>query len=561
MARVLKLGRGGVKRLRKMTPEQIAKRSLLVELEERSNTFLLPEPDDDSVIPDGFFDYRLFFGAINRKRHIHFFAGPTNSGKTWHAHNELAKGKRGIYLAPLRLLALEGQEELTRRGVSCSLLTGEEQDILPGATHTAATIEMLDPQREYDVAVIDEIQMLCDESRGHSWTRALFGVRAGKILLTGQTEVIPLVERLAEEANVTLEITHHKRLVPLEIAKKPIADDDLTEVPPGSAIVGFSRRMLHELRNRLHAGGRRAALIYGPLGPHVRRKEARRFREGKAHVLLATDAIGMGLNLPIQHLYFYSLKKFDGNDIRYLTNAEIRQIGGRAGRFSKNGDGSPGVVSVVGADISILEAAFAENAVKTDDYTAAWAGPTIEHLDTLSRLMGSDRLTDVLDFFTAHVSFSSSNLQMAKLGDIRKNARTVDAVGPSLSIDAKWQLACAPVSTGRDDLDEQQTYRLILEAVQNNQTIALDKACPPPVNENLLNLETWVKQLTLYIWTAFRFEKNFPERAAAEALRNTANHKIIQLLSSGKAVNLPEPVRSYSRIDYHSWEDDDEYWY
>ena len=129
-------------------------------------------------------DYAASFAKARAiKRHHHFYLGPTNSGKTYHALNTLMAAKSGVYLAPLRLLAMEVRDKLAAAGVPCNLITGEERDMMIGAQHTASTIEMMNPTKQVDVAIIDEIQMLQDADRGSAWTAALVGVPARQVFV------------------------------------------------------------------------------------------------------------------------------------------------------------------------------------------------------------------------------------------------------------------------------------------------------------------------------------------------------------------------------------------
>ncbi|NJD09040.1 MAG: hypothetical protein FIB01_00890 [Gemmatimonadetes bacterium] len=226
----------------------------------------------------GLIAYREYFPrARERQRELILYVGPTNSGKTWHALNELVRHESGVYLAPLRLLALEGQEEIAKRGRIASFITGEERDIREGADFIASTIEMLDPRREVEAAVIDEIQLLTDPERGWAWCQALVGVPARRVLMTGSPDCIPLVQALAQYLGEPLSIRHLERFTPLHAHPRRLS---LAHIEPGTAVIAFSRREVlaykAELEHRYPV-----AVIYGQLTPEVRRGEARR-TSGKA---------------------------------------------------------------------------------------------------------------------------------------------------------------------------------------------------------------------------------------------------------------------------------------
>ncbi|MCH9798524.1 MAG: helicase, partial [Betaproteobacteria bacterium] len=153
--------------------------------------------------------------ARKRARQHHFYLGPTNSGKTYHALNALMEAKTGVYLAPLRLLAMEVRDRLVQAGVPCNLITGEERLYMDGAQHTASTIEMMHSTKAVDVAVIDEIQMLQDPDRGQAWTAALIGVPAKQVFICGSNAVTTLCTQALEALDESYTITYLERKTPL----------------------------------------------------------------------------------------------------------------------------------------------------------------------------------------------------------------------------------------------------------------------------------------------------------------------------------------------------------
>lgn len=278
-------------------------------------------------------------GRADQRVVIH--VGPTNSGKTHHALEALVAAGSGWYLAPLRLLAYEIFDRLNRRGVYCNLLTGEEYIPVPGAQITASTIEMFNPQNSGELVIIDEAHMLADADRGWAWTRAFMEARSPLIRVITPPFARTLIERLVKEAEMQCEVVTHERLTPLEIAPRPWS---LEHMPPKTILVAFSRKMVLRLKTELERYGRRVSVIYGNLPPEVRRRQADRFAQGETEICVATDAVGMGLNLPADNVCFYELEKYDGKNVRLLSTMEIRQIGGRAGRF---GYASAGLIGAV----------------------------------------------------------------------------------------------------------------------------------------------------------------------------------------------------------------------
>lgn len=309
-------------------------------------------------------------------QHITLHMGPTNSGKTFSGLNNLAAAGSGWYLSPLRLLAHEVYETLNRRGVFCSLLTGEETIEVPGAQITAATIEMFNPRRSGECIIIDEAHMLADEQRGWAWTRAILETTAPDIHIVGSPVSETLINRLAEELGFSVSTERYERLTPLQVASRPWTLEDL---PPRTILVAFSRKTVLGLKADLEKKfNRSVAVVYGNLPPEVRLRQAERFASGEAEICVATDAIGMGLNLPADNVCFYEVEKFDGKDIRVLNPNEIKQIAGRAGRYGLSDLGMVGALSK--ANLSIIRAAIE---VENDSLGFAYIAPTPESLALL----------------------------------------------------------------------------------------------------------------------------------------------------------------------------------
>jgi len=268
-------------------------------------------------------------GTRKFKRKFYLHLGETNTGKTYNAMMRLKEVANGIYLSPLRILALENFERLNREGVKCNLATGEEEINIEGATHICCTIEKLDIREEYEVGIIDEIQMINDDQRGAAWTRAVLGLKSKEIHICGAVNAKELPIEIIKDCSEEYEIIEYKRQVPLVREDKPFSYKDIEK---GDALVTFSKKKVLELAYHYSNLGIKASLIYGDLPPEVRKKQYNQFINGESTVLICTDAIGMGVNLPIRRIIFMEIKKFDGNEIRYLTSQEVKQIAGRAGR-------------------------------------------------------------------------------------------------------------------------------------------------------------------------------------------------------------------------------------
>lgn len=278
-------------------------------------------------------DYKTrTYDTPQMKRHFILDIGPTNSGKTYSGMQELIAAESGVYLGPLRLLAMEAAETINDAGVLCSMVTGEEAHVIEDARHIASTVEMLNRDAYYDVAVIDECQMITDPERGYAWSAAIASIKADIIHLCLAPEAEELIINILDSTDEEYEIQYHERLVPLEMDTRIHYPYD---IQPGDAIVVFSRKEVQAKAAELEKEGYKTSIVYGALPYEVRKEEVRKFAEGETDVVVATDAIGMGMNLPIQRVVFMEGEKYDGHHTRPLLTQEIKQIAGRAGRFGK----------------------------------------------------------------------------------------------------------------------------------------------------------------------------------------------------------------------------------
>ena len=277
------------------------------------------------------FDFeKMVEKALSLQRKFVLHIGPTNSGKTYQSIQQLKKAEKGTYLCPLRLLALEIFDQLNMEGYPCSLLTGEEEISVPFSGLVASTVEMANYDEEYDIAVVDEAQMLTDPYRGDRWLRAICCIDAKEVHLCFAPEATDMILNLLKFFNAPYTIEYHDRLAKLEFAG---TIESIEDVEPGDALIVFSRKSALALAADLEKSYIRSSVIYGALPPASRREEVRRFREHETDVVVATDAIGMGLSLPIRRIIFCETTKFDGEREQKINNGEIRQIAGRAGRY------------------------------------------------------------------------------------------------------------------------------------------------------------------------------------------------------------------------------------
>ena len=274
---------------------------------------------------------------VERARRLHrmfvLHVGPTNSGKTFDAIEVLKTHTPGTYLGPLRLLALEMFDKLNDAGIPCSMLTGEESIPVAGAQVVSSTIELCDFNTRFKTAVIDEAQLIADRDRGSAWLKAICLVDAEMVHICMAPEALPFVERLVTSFGDPYNVVWHKRLAPLRYAGQCKSYRDFR---PDDAIICFSRKSVLSTAAILEKHGFRASVLYGALPPEARRGEVRKYLSGENNIVVATDAIGLGISLPIKRVVFAETEKYDGKEFRPLTTAEINQIGGRAGRYGLN---------------------------------------------------------------------------------------------------------------------------------------------------------------------------------------------------------------------------------
>ncbi|KAI0520904.1 P-loop containing nucleoside triphosphate hydrolase protein [Xylaria bambusicola] len=288
-------------------------------------------------IADMRFPYEWYPATRALQRTVHLHVGPTNSGKTYNALKALENAKSGIYAGPLRLLAHEVYSRFMAKGKPCALITGEEQRIPQEADSyfISCTVEMTPVNEPVDVAVIDEIQMIGDDERGWAWTQAFFGIQAKELHLCGEERTVELIQSFCATLGDECIVHRYQRLSGLETMHESL-NGKFTNLRKGDAVVAFSRLELHALKRSIERHtNKRCAIIYGSLPPETRAQQAALFNDldNDYDYLVASDAIGMGLNLEIRRVVFLATTKRSPTGYRQLSVSEVKQIGGRAGRF------------------------------------------------------------------------------------------------------------------------------------------------------------------------------------------------------------------------------------
>ncbi len=467
-----------------------------------------------------FVHYHKLYPARRLTRRWIALLGPTNSGKTHRSIEAMAAAEHAIYLSPLRLMALENQERIESMGVPCSLVTGEEEIIRKGATHFCCTVEEFARFRHqhWDVVVVDEVQMMADPQRGWAWVDALVSAHTPKLMMTGPALIEPSLRTLCELCEDQLQVQRTKRLSPVEVAKHATT---LERLEPGSLLVAFSRKLVLELKGMLESAGKSVSVVYGALSPEVRREQARRFREGEADIMVATDAVGMGLNLPAHTLCFYTDEKFDGIQNRQLKVQEVKQIGGRAGRFGHHDSGE--ITALDPQTLKSIRRLFNSPDAPVD-LSQFQVRPSIDHLSAISELMGEPSLLRSWLTFNRNINYGEAFISVLP-DELAEWIELID--DPKIPLWLRWTFACTPIRGGFDSPASQHAQRWI-------KRVAEGHAIPMPrllLGADLASLESTLHVVETYLHLARSLPEHFPEHDDGEEARKLLNDAITRELS------------------------------
>ncbi len=461
-------------------------------------------------------------------RKVTLFVGPPNSGKTYAAFEKLAGALDGAYLAPLRLLALEGRDRLVARGVPCSLLTGEENVPAEGSRVVSSTIEMVGTGTVIDVAVIDEAQMIFDNSRGWAWTQAIVGVPAREVIIICSAYAVPAIESLLGLCGEAVVVREFERKQHVQLLHSPVP---LQALKKGDAVVAFSRREVLMLRDQIAANGHPVSVIYGALPPEVRRREAERFATGESHLLVATDAIGMGLNLPIRRVLFSTMTKFDGVGDRPLNESEVHQIAGRAGRYGIHEEGFTGVLHEAepGAARALKE--LLPRTPRAPRHFKAPVAPNWWHVSTISQRLGKTRLHEVLSVFMDQLKLDNAHFEVAELEQMLGLADELDRNAASLSLKERFVYAQAPVDTRTENL-VQDFLGWTHEHASRGEAGRPSFLDTVDGHSRLDRMEQALRACTLWLWLDLRFPGIYGHLDEVVELRNMLNDGIERQLKA-----------------------------
>ncbi|KAI4462122.1 atp-dependent rna and dna helicase [Holotrichia oblita] len=456
--------------------------------------------------------------AITRK--IIFHAGPTNSGKTYHALERYLTSKSGVYCGPLKLLASEVYNKSNSRGTPCDLVTGEERKYADSSgnpsNHISCTVEMTSISTPYEVAIIDEIQMIKDTSRGWAWTRALLGVIAEEVHLCGEAGAINLIQQLCLTCGEDVEIRKYKRLTDLKIQDTALGS--IENVQPGDCIVCFSKNDIYSLSRAIESTGKEVAVIYGGLPPGTKLAQAAKFNDvnSSCKILVATDAIGMGLNLSIKRIIFHSLIKPVINEkgereMDTISVSQALQIAGRAGRYGTQfEDGC--VTTFKAEDLPTLRNLLSQ---VPEPLIQAGLHPTADQIELYAYHLPNSTLSNLMDIFVSLSTVDDSLYFMCNIEDFKFLADMIQHV--PLPLRARYVFCCAPINKKMPFVCTM--FLKFARQYSKNEVINFDWLCrnigwpvqTPKTIIDLVHLEAVFDVLDLYLWLSYRFMDLFTD--------------------------------------------------
>ncbi|KRX79928.1 ATP-dependent RNA helicase SUPV3L1, mitochondrial [Trichinella sp. T6] len=480
--------------------------------------------------------------ARSIQRRVIFHAGPTNSGKTYQALQRYLAAKSGVYCGPLKLLASEVFHKSNAAGVPCDLITGEERCLANGQTcseHISCTVEMLDTRVHYEVAVIDEIQMMRDLQRGWAWTRALLGVCADEIHVCGESAAVDFVKELLVSLGDEFEVHTYERKTPLKVLDSPLGS--LDSIQPYDCIVAFNRNDLFKVTRQVEASGRSVAMIYGSLPPGTKLAQARKFNDpdDPCDVLVATDAIGMGLNLSIRRVIFYSLVKVTLNEsgekeLEPISTSQALQIAGRAGRFGTFHE-SGEVTTLRMEDLPALKAILTK---PTEPISAAGLFPTLEQIEMFSYYLPKATLSNLLDIFVSLSAVDESRFFMCNVDDLKFLADMIEHV--PLTLKVRYIFCMAPISRKKPfvcGMFLRYARKFSRGEPLTSDWLARTVGWPfsaPTKIVDLIHLEDVFDVLDTYLWLGYRFTDMFPETEQVRAMQRELDVLIRESLQNVK---------------------------
>jgi ATP-dependent RNA helicase SUPV3L1/SUV3 len=316
------------------------------------------------------------------KNKITAVLGPTNTGKTHLAIETMLSFDSGMIGFPLRLLAREVYDKVIKEIPidKVALITGEEKIIPSNAKYFLCTVESMPIDKNLDFVGVDEIQMCADHERGHIFTDRMLNIRGSKLtMLMGSNTIKSIISKLDDD----LEFINRERLSKLSYS----GHKKISRISRKTAIIAFSAEEVYAIAELIRRQKGGAAIVMGSLSPKTRNAQVELYQSGDVDYLVATDAIGMGINMDLDHVYFSNLKKFDGRKLRRLNLSEIGQIAGRAGRYLN--DGSFGITGEC-KEINSEEVSLLENHKFEEIDTLFWRNSNLNFDNPLALLNSLD---------------------------------------------------------------------------------------------------------------------------------------------------------------------------
>ncbi|KAL6452335.1 SUV3 ATP-dependent RNA helicase SUV3 [Candida maltosa Xu316] len=497
--------------------------------------------------------------ARKMKRKIVMHVGPTNSGKTYNSLVKLSQSKTGYYAGPLRLLAREIFEKYNTDGIKCNLITGEE--VVPSMDEfgnisgiSSGTIEMIPLHTKMDLCVIDEIQMIANPQRGSVWTNAVLGVLAHEIHLCGEASAVPLIKKLVEVTGDELEVKHFKRLGKLTVEK---TSTSLRELKKGDCLVVFSKRKIMDYKCKIEQQtSLKVGVIYGALPPEIRSQEAYKFNTGEYDVLVASDAIGMGLNLSIKRIVFSGISKFNGSEVVKLAVSDVRQIAGRAGRFSATDGSKEGFVSALQRSSLVYINQCLKEKVQPLEKACVWPTPQIWK-SYIASIGTKFDLATVLKSFFGDVSTYSTKYFVSEYSSKQEILELIGSVPQleNLSIDDRLTLCECPISfsSGMKTSVIRPTIIKFFKNIEQGDCklifdfnfLNLDLLSQEPKIVNNMDLliskvsefEEMHKLVLVYLWLSQRYPTLFVDKDSAMEIKAVIEKRISQEFEVIEKVN------------------------
>lgn len=503
------------------------------------------------------------------QRTIHLHVGPTNSGKTYHALRRLEQAKSGLYAGPLRLLAHEVYTRLNAKGIPCDLVTGDERQMAEAedVRMSSCTVEMVPVNRPVDVAVIDEIQMIGNEERGWAWSQAVMGLQAKELHLCGEERTVPLIRELAAAMGDILQVHHYQRLGPLKTMSASLRGN-LSNLKKGDCVVAFSKLQIHRLKKQIEFQRRKpVAVVYGSLPPEVRAQQAALFNDpnNDYDILVASDAVGMGLNLSIKRIVFTTISKFNGRTKVPIEISQIKQIAGRAGRYrtasqaahdetsvdelSDSGSGgakvSPAVSSAPNlglvttldhGDLSKIQTAMESQA---DPIMTAGLFPPVSVLVRFAAYFPPSTPFSYILLRLHNTSILHPRFHLCNLSEHLEIADVIEPVR-NLTISDRITFCASPANIKDESI--RPVVRAFAQCVGNKTNggllditalnlEVLERQYTIASKDQLQKLESLHKALILYLWLSYRFAGVFNTQAMAFYVKHLVEERIQQELS------------------------------